>query len=145
MAEGSSRVSTGSMPVAHGSSVSITGIVMNPANCPPAAAIDGPMHFFRLSRGDPPVANDFLTAEERNALPNADQCLRKAVSSHTDRRDSEKLRRMVKFFAQHVVCAGTVPHGAGKLLATPSYDYPSHWSWWPPAGMARHTFFAVVP
>lgn len=49
-------------------------------NCPPEDAIRYDGHIFIFVRNNPPILKSFRTNFERNRLPNADLCLRKAIS-----------------------------------------------------------------
>lgn len=113
--------------------------------CPPEQAVDGPMRLFRVAANNPLTASDFLTYEEEGRRPNADICLRRALSSYPDRAGADRLRRRVPHFRKHHICDGMVPVGAGKFLHTPSGQERDHWSWWPAPGIARHSFFQVIP
>jgi len=120
------------------------GPIGTAAQCPPANAQNGPMLLFRAAEYDPPAPSDFRTAEDKGLYPKGDPCLRKALSSFSDRAGVERLKKRVKFFHNHHICAGLVPPGAGKLLHTPSVD-PTHWSWWPSDGIIPHQYFQVIP
>lgn len=116
-----------------------------PPGCPPADANDGPVHLFRMSKTKKPAPSDFRTAHESGTYLGSDPCRRRSLSSYTDRRDAESLRRRVRHFNDHQICEGTVPSGAGLHVATPTANEKSHCSWWPPQGIARHSFFSLAP
>jgi hypothetical protein len=125
-------------------SISSIFIHMSPG-CPPASAVDGPMQLFRLCASPVSTAADWQTADEKNTFRNMDPCLRKSLSSYSDRLGVDHVRRRVKHFNNHNICMGIVPPGAGVHMATPSKYEKSHCSWWPSRKIQRHSFFSVVP
>jgi hypothetical protein len=115
-----------------------------PAGCPPPGAQVGPKELFRFFESAMLGPADFLTHHELGKMPNADPCKRCGLSSFPTRAAAEAAASKVSFLAQQKLCSGTVPADAGKLAPTPSKHSKQHWTWWPAAGIDRHTFFSEV-
>lgn len=110
------------------------------SDCPPSDAITGPKELFRLVKNDPPTAGDFLTAAQKGIHKDANPCIRHAISTHSDERHADKLRKTVNYFSEHLIAKGTIPAEAGAIKRTGG---SGHWSWWPSSG-SWHSLFEVV-
>ena len=110
-----------------------------PANCPPAEAEPASGTVYRLVRHDPAQAEDFKTPFEENPgrfnnKPSIKNC---GLSVHTDMRDSEQLKtvmKMVPRFRDAQIAEGELNPTLGMIHHTPSAKYKSHHSWWVPVG-----------
>ncbi len=58
-------------------------------NCPPKEAEDAAGEYYRCVKRDPPIGEDFETAEGQHRYPDADPCMRKAVSLFRDLKSAE--------------------------------------------------------
>lgn len=104
-----------------------------PEGCPPVEAgeITGERVVFRLVASNPPTNDDFRSQRaERPAASfpiGISECLARGLSVHTERNDSEKLRRLPRF--RHAqLCRVRLRAGAGLIQQT---FQPSHHTWWP--------------
>lgn len=113
-----------------------------PPNCPPSAAqeIRERQDVYRLVRTDPPTDDDFRSQRaEKPSHRFRDECRVGGLSVHTDRRDSERARRLPTLQGR-LICRLRLDAGAGMLLQT---GRPSHHTWWPLAGYDVLTVAAV--
>lgn len=98
-----------------------------PIGCPPRDAAELSGNVLYLVRSNPPAAEDFLSAAERGAFPDAPACERAALSCGLTRDYIERLRRSVpRLRAMHVARASLQAHH-GKLKQTMK---PGHHSMW---------------
>lgn len=112
-----------------------------PADCPPADADDASGVVFRLVKGDPPTAGDFVTHFESGRLPNAPACLRCGLSVFRELQDAVHLRRLFPRLGS-MIAQGTLQSSHGKTKLT-SGQQPTHTTWWAYKHIDRCQPFAV--
>jgi hypothetical protein len=108
-----------------------------PDGCPPIESTEvvDECVVFRLVDSKPPTGDDFRSqrAERPNAIfpPGISECIARGISVHTERNDSEKLRRLPRF-RRALLCRVRLTAGAGRIQQT---FQPSHHTWWPLAAL----------
>ena len=115
-------------------------------DCPPATATAATGEVFRCAKHFPAQGSDLETHDEQGRLPQADPCLRRALSVFTSRRDAEHQTRLFRRWQRKYVIGARLSASHGKALATPAAQ-PSHTSWWPDAALdptARAQLFSLV-
>ena len=104
-----------------------------PNGCPPIESTEvvDERVVFRLVISNPPTGDDFRSqrTERPTAIfpPGISECIARGISVHTERNDSEKLRRLPRF-RQALLCRVRLKAGAGRIQQT---FQPSHHTWWP--------------
>ena len=104
-----------------------------PDGCPPSEAheVVDERIVFRLVFTNPPAGDDFRSqrAERPDAVfpPRITECVARGVSVHTERKDSEKARRLPRF-RRALICGVRLTASAGHIQQT---FQPSHHTWWP--------------
>jgi hypothetical protein len=118
-----------------------------PQECPPDDSYPAIETVYRLVRINPPKQLDFRSHREMRPENNwPDECEACGLSVHTDRADSERLRRRVPFFKDRLIAQGTLNPDLGKIKPTPSktVDGTSHHTWWVPQDTEPWTVFICV-
>lgn len=111
-------------------------------NCPPKEAEDAAGEYYRCVKRDPPIGVDFESAEEQGRYPDADPCMRKAVSLFRDVESAEHQLRLFRGWKSKFIARGHLSGHHGKTLAT---GRPTHTSWWTPlVPDERALLFSVV-
>lgn len=111
-------------------------------NCPPKEAEDAAGEYYRCVKRDPPMGVDFESAEEQERYPDADPCMRKAVSLFRDVESAEHQLRLFRGWKSKFIARGHLSGNHGKTLAT---GRPTHTSWWTPlVPDERALLFSVV-
>ncbi|ARV98186.1 MULTISPECIES: hypothetical protein [Bacillus] len=103
-----------------------------PLNCPPEEAEDKDYaRVFRLCVSNPPDQSDFLShIELGKKFPPEKTCLGAGISLHTDRKDSERLKKRIPTYRKKgYIASGRIPSGIGKTLSTPSNGDSHHTCW----------------
>jgi hypothetical protein len=70
------------------------------------------------------------TAEESGRLPNANACLRRALSVFRSEQDAEHQARLFRRWKRKYVAQATLRSDHGDMMPTDGQQ-PSHTSWWP--------------
>jgi hypothetical protein len=86
------------------------------------------------------------THEESGRLPDADPCLRRAMSVFREERDAEHQVRLFRRWKRKFVAKATLGVSHGQVMPTKG-QLPSHTSWWPAEildSAGRASLFAVV-
>lgn len=115
-------------------------------DCPPSRAVKAAGEVFRCSKRSSPTATDMMTHEESGRSPDANPCLRRALSVFTLRQDAEHQARLFPRWKRKFIVQATLNESHGHTLLT-SGRQPTHTSWWPSRGLdpeARATMFSVV-
>lgn len=116
-----------------------------PPDCPPPDAELAAGGVFRLVTTNPPVAMDFRSYREIGASDLRWPCEAAGLSVFRDLSDaiqySENFPARGRFVAR-----GTLDGQHGRCKATPRKGPVggSHTTWWPYAGVSRHTMFSVI-
>jgi hypothetical protein len=114
-----------------------------PSGCPPEASEPADGTVYRLVSSNPPAEVDFRTNFEEGTFPHRPPCLRCALSVFRDINDAYHNRKLYpKALSDKLIASGGLDPAHGKTFATPG-KLPSHTSWWPYQGIARHTLFRV--
>jgi hypothetical protein len=110
-----------------------------PGCCPPKDAIEVEAEMYRAVEGNPPGHTDFQNAVEANKFRNSDPCARLALSLNAT---LDGVRHSFKLFpwraGWQIATIGLRPHH-GRVKNSPSKAQPDHVSWWPYAGVTRHS------
>jgi hypothetical protein len=87
-----------------------------------------------------------LTHYEKGRLPDADPCLRRALSVFRSQQDAEhQLRLFARWHKGHILRA-SLSANLGVVKLTPGKQ-PTHTSWWPDKSLdpdARAALFSIV-
>jgi hypothetical protein len=115
-------------------------------DCPPtgAAAVDG--NVYRCCKSSPPSDADMQTHEESGRLPDADPCLRRALSVFRSETDAQHQVRLFRRWRRKCVAMASLDPGHGRSMLSTGQQ-PTHTSWWPADSLnpaARAALFAVV-
>lgn len=116
------------------------------SDCPPPGAGPAEGDVFRCCKADPPAPGDMKTHEESGRLPNADACLRRALSVFRTQQDAEHQLRLFRKWRQKFVAKATLRAEHGRAMATHGQQ-PTHTSWWPSPRLdpsARAKLFVVT-
>lgn len=115
-------------------------------NCPPAeaTAVDGEV--YRCCKSSPPSEADMQTHEESGRLPDADPCLRRALSVFRSETDAQHQVRLFRRWPRKFVAKAALSGEHGRSVLTTGQQ-PTHTSWWPAESLdpaERAALFAVV-
>lgn len=115
-------------------------------NCPPNDAEAASGDVYRCAKNNPPHTEDMKTHEESGRLPDADPCLRRALSVFRKQADAEHQLRLFRRWRKRYILRATLTaqHGLVKLT---SGKQPTHTSWWPDAALtldSRAALFTAV-
>jgi hypothetical protein len=116
------------------------------ADCPPVEASSAHGDVYRCCKSNPPAAADMETHEESARLPDADPCLRRAVSVFRDQQDAEHQVRLFRRWKRKFVARAQLLPTHGQVMLTKGQQ-PTHTSWWPAPGLdpaGRAALFLVV-
>ena len=114
-----------------------------PQNCPPADADDLAHAVLYLVEGNPPTAEDFLSACERNQFVGKPECERASLSCGLTEKYIMQLKEAVpRLRTMHIAKADLIA-GHGKIKPT---GKPGHHSMWLYAGALKTapSLFRVV-
>lgn len=117
-----------------------------PDNCPPDEATDEEKLLFRLCPKSELTEKDFLSYYNQDPQKWANNTQAYGLSVLESKEDCErarrkngKLRKLYPFSA-----SGMNNSDRGKILNTPSYTNPRHFTWWVYEGVKPHTFFTII-
>lgn len=115
-------------------------------DCPPpeASPVDGDV--YRCCKQSPPSDRDMQTHEESGRLPDADSCLRRALSVFRSEIDAQHQVRLFRRWPTKYVAKATLTGAHGQSMQTTGQQ-PTHTSWWPAESLdptARAALFTVV-
>ncbi len=100
------------------------------APCPPADAVPASGTVYRCCKNRPAHADEMQTHYESGRLPDADPCLRRALSVFRSRRDAEHQVQLFPRWKRKFVLHGELSHEHGLTKLTKGKQ-PTHTSWWP--------------
>lgn len=114
-----------------------------PADCPLPGASPCDCTVYRGCATSPPQETDFETHAELGRALNAkgdNFCKRFGLSVFPTK---EACEHMLELLPQNgtYVAVGTLFHGHGVILDTPSSKHPKHRTWWPYEGIKRSAPF----
>ena len=120
-----------------------------PVNCPPPEAEPASGKIYRLVQRDPVQERDFKPLFEENPQrfrneSNTKICIGCGLSVHTDRQDSEQLKKRVRKFKNRQIAEGELNPTLGMIQHTPSSRFKSHHTWWIPIGAEPWVIFNVI-
>jgi hypothetical protein len=113
-------------------------------DCPPAEAEQASGDVFRCCKTKSPRATEMQTHEETGRLPDADPCLRRALSVFREQRDAEHQVRLFRRWKRRFIVKAALRSSHGRVMLTKGKQ-PSHTSWWPMVELEeRASLFTLV-
>lgn len=115
-------------------------------DCPPADAEPAYGRVYRCAKSGTLKASDMLTHEEKGRMPEADPCLRRALSVFRSQSDAEHQMRLFRGWRQKFIHVAVLDEQHGKTKLT-SGRQPSHTSWWPATALSvedRAGLFSLI-
>jgi hypothetical protein len=118
-----------------------------PPLCPPDEAEDANGTVYRITRNDPPIAEDFLSLNElgrRLRHPTASAlCRQRGLSVFRNLEDARHHLEAFPALGQYIATGELMPT-LGKTLPTPTSERPTHTTWWCYEGVKRQAVFVVI-
>jgi hypothetical protein len=119
-----------------------------PQKCPPVESYTSTATVYRLVNNNPPAQPDFRSHREMRPMKDYRhaECEACGLSVHTDRSDSERIRKRIPYFRDMLIAKGTLNPSLGKIQSTPSTmtDGKSHHTWWVPQEAEPWNVFTCV-
>lgn len=118
-----------------------------PNNCPPVDAEPATGVVFRLTRGDIPLHEDFLSHRERfRDRDFENECEACGLSVYRDASDARRAIAIAKGFRKKRIAQGEINPDMGKIKHTPrDNEYgASHLTWWLHFGQEPASLFVVI-
>lgn len=115
-------------------------------DCPPAGAVPADAEVYRCCKKKPPSPKGMQTHEEAGREPDADPCLRRALSVFRTEIDARHQVRLFRRWRRKFIAKASLKAHHGQLMATRGRQ-PTHTSWWPAQGLGpteRASLFEVV-
>lgn len=119
-----------------------------PTGCPKCVAgvTDCNDTVYRVTKGNPPKADDMLSYAERGITlrypTTTGICKSHGLSVYTDRRDAEHAVTMVPAGGGTYIATASLSVNDGVIAHTPPKSNPdSHHTWWPYASVNRSSLF----
>lgn len=115
-----------------------------PENCPPKDSIEYSGSIFVFVKHNPPKQKDFLSAYDKKRLPEADPCLRRAISCGTNIEYLNSIKKLFPFTKGWKKAKGNVSKNDGLIKQTGNQIL--HFSFWisPEKRSSFHTLFEMV-
>ena len=115
-------------------------------DCPPTDASDAIGPVYRCCKNSPPAEREMKTAAEAGRYPDADPCLRQALSVFESQDDAVHQIHLFQRWKRKFIANATLKPEHGKIKLTEGKQ-PSHTSWWPAGSLdlaARAGLFSVI-
>lgn len=110
-----------------------------PESCPPPDALPAQGLYFRVTRGNPPTADDFKSYSELGKAPSSPPCLRVGLSLLKSLDDAIHQTGLFPKIGKIIYSANLEPQD-GKCKQTKG-TLPSHATWWPFESVDRAPLF----
>lgn len=115
-------------------------------DCPPVDSSDADGPVYRCCKNSPPAEREMKTAAEADRLPDADPCIRQALSVFQTQEDAVHQIHLFRRWRRKLIARATLKPEHGRVKLTKGKQ-PSHTSWWPAGTLdlgARAGLFSVI-
>jgi hypothetical protein len=118
-----------------------------PSGCPPSAAEEAAGVVFRITKGNPPNPDDFLSFHEMGKALQRDtveaRCQYRGLSVFRSLTDASHHLQALPGLGDYIA-KGTLTPAKGKTQLTATRKRPTHTTWWCAEGIDRGEGFAVI-